>query len=252
MHQSSILSLLFVLFSGVCIPYASSFSISATESTSNPFALSTLKGSSTLSFPDVDGALANLFGSEHAREAFFSHHFKETPVHILRKEAKFPSPLQKVCMHDFYKACEFINLRKRGSMDLLDKSTTSFQDLGDYIQAGGSAVVSVVEKETGKIYELKQRLEQCFGQELSFNIYHSGPNGVALTPHYDAYDVFVLQLEGEKTWKIMITEEDSVTLTLVPGDLLYIPTPVVHSAKTSDGFDVSTHVTIGLDPKLKK
>ena len=168
------------------------------------------------------------------------------------KQAKLPSPLQEISMHDFYKACEFINLRQRGSMHLLDKATMSFQDLEEYIQTGGSAVVSVVEKETGKMYEMKQRLEQCFRQELSFNIYHSGPNGVALTPHYDAYDVFVLQLEGEKTWKIVISEEDSVSLTLVPGDLLYIPQGVVHSAKTSDGFDVSTHVTIGLDPKLKK
>lgn len=218
----------------------------------NPLALSTVKHSSAFSFPDVDGTLACLFGSDNARDAFFSNHFKDTAVHIVRKEANLESPLQEISMRNFYEACEFINLRKRGSSDLLDKSKMSFQDLEEYIQTGGSAVFSVVEKETGKMYEIKHRLEQCFGQELSFNVYHSGPNGVALTPHYDAYDVFVLQLEGEKTWEIVKSEEETVSLTLVPGDLLYIPQGMWHSAQTSDGFAVSTHVTIGLDPKLKK
>jgi len=73
-----------------------------------------------------------------------------------------------------------------------------------------------------------------------------------LCPFVD--DVFVLQLEGEKTWTIQAdgSAEDlnSITswrtVTMKEGDLLYVPKGIFHCAKTADGFDVSTHVTIGL------
>lgn len=252
---TSSLLLLIAMFS--CIPRVSPLSITATQPVASPLALSTLAESSSSStsllFPDVDGALASLFGSAKARDAFFANHFRKSAIHLPRIQAEQDSPLEEVSMHNLYDACEFINLRRRGSRDLVDKSKMSFGDLQDYIQTGGSAVISVVEKETGAMHDFKQRLEPCFGQELSFNVYHSGPNGVALNPHYDAYDVFVLQLEGEKTWEIVLPEGSSSTsLTLVPGDLLYIPQGIVHSAKTSSGFACSTHVTIGLDPTMKK
>jgi ribosomal protein L16 Arg81 hydroxylase len=68
------------------------------------------------------------------------------------------------------------------------------------------------------------------------------------------YDVFVLQLEGQKDWTIQAdgVAEDlgSITswrtVTMKEGDLLYIPKGIFHYAQTADGFDVSTHVTIGL------
>jgi len=67
-------------------------------------------------------------------------------------------------------------------------------------------------------------------------------------------DVFVLQLEGEKTWTIQADgdaeELGSITswrtVTMKEGDLLYVPQGIYHYAQTADGFDVSTHVTIGL------
>ena len=177
-----------------------------------------------------------------------------------RSRAELPSPLPlSFDLGLFYDACEYINLRHRGSRDLLDKAQTSLADLEGYIREGGSAVISMVEPETNDYYDLKQSLEASVGHQLSFNIYHSGPNGTALLPHYDSYDVFVLQLEGQKTWDIELSssldntenEKDEAVepyaLTLHPGDLLYMPQGVVHSAKTATGFASTTHLTIGIE-----
>ena len=89
------------------------------------------------------------------------------------------------------------------------------------------------------------------------NVYHSGTRAVALNIHYDAYDVLVLQLQGEKEWMIQgdnfgeklgdITKWENVTM--MAGDLLYLPQGVFHAATTAEGFDTTTHVTIGLTNK---
>ena len=43
----------------------------------------------------------------------------------------------------------------------------------------------------------------------------------------------------------------ATTLTLLPGDVLYIPYNVIHSARTSAGYESTTHLTIGLLNKWK-
>jgi ribosomal protein L16 Arg81 hydroxylase len=95
------------------------------------------------------------------------------------------------------------------------------------------------------------------------NLYFSPPHSKGLHPHYDAHDVFVLQVEGCKHWQIhsptnpvpllnsfqpILSEqslgEPMTSLHLQPGDLLYIPRGYVHHAATDDAF--SLHLTIGL------
>lgn len=199
---------------------------------------------------------AALLGSPSARDVFFRDHYGRSTVHVDRSRAQLSSPLPpSFDLKMFYDACDFINLRHQGSRDLLDKSQTSLRDLEGYIEEGGSAVISMVEPETNEFYDLKQSLEASVGHQLSFNIYHSGPNGTALLPHYDSYDVFVLQLEGQKTWDIELNNNNNndinkiepYALTLHPGDLLYMPQGVVHSAKTATGFASTTHLTIGIE-----
>ncbi|CAJ1929360.1 unnamed protein product [Cylindrotheca closterium] len=102
------------------------------------------------------------------------------------------------------------------------------------------------------------------------HLYLSRPESSALANHTDTTDIFVLQLSGAKEW-ILCDNEASRLLdknlrgkldkcttytpaemdrlycertTLYPGDALYLPKQVVHSARaTSDGL--SAHLTFG-------
>ena len=103
--------------------------------------------------------------------------------------------------------------------------------------------------------DFKQEMERVLGQCVSMNVYHSGPGAVALNKHYDSYDVFVLQLAGEKEWIIQADGEreqlSSITAwtntTMIPGDVMYLPRGIFHAA--TGGQKGSTHVTIGLEKK---
>jgi 50S ribosomal protein L16 3-hydroxylase len=73
-----------------------------------------------------------------------------------------------------------------------------------------------------------------------------GSDGASVGPHYDNYDVFLLQGEGSKTWRIgqrcdsttpllahdqlriLKTFELEQEFVLMPGDILYVPPGIAH------------------------
>lgn len=114
-----------------------------------------------------------------------------------------------------------------------------------------------------RLHEVLFLLESEFGALWGCNAYLTPKDAQGLAPHYDDVEVFVVQLEGRKHWKIYKRVEDSAELAmessgplppslvgeveeevlLEPGDMLYLPRGTVHSA-TSDKEQHSTHVTI--------
>lgn len=110
----------------------------------------------------------------------------------------------------------------------------------------------------------------CFGMsedlqlKAQTNIYLTPPDSQGFNPHWDTHDVFVLQVEGSKNWKIYNEtlklpleeekykfEKDCVEsknvadeFVLEQGDILYIPRGVMHSASSSN--EKSLHVTLGI------
>ncbi|CAK4084261.1 unnamed protein product [Aphanomyces euteiches] len=104
-------------------------------------------------------------------------------------------------------------------------------------------------------------LEAHYGCLAGSSAYLTPPKSQALAPHHDDVDVFILQTEGSKHWKLYapLTElagehsndleqsaigEPIFEVTLEEGDMLYFPRGVIHQACTSDSF--STHVTISI------
>ncbi len=107
---------------------------------------------------------------------------------------------------------------------------------------------------------------RAVGKHLSVgcdtNIYLTPPGSHGLRPHYDNHDVFVLQVEGSKSWTIFDSplplpmpgqsfaqlhpEPGPVSRQFVlnPGDLLYCPRGLMHDAEAGDA--VSLHITLGL------
>jgi hypothetical protein len=235
--------------------------------------------------------LASLFGSSEALEDFFAYDFGTNVVHVKRETSSNTiEDLDLPCidkrdgsmvMKVIFDTTDYVALRKRGSLEFLEKTSQGYEDFCAYVQDGGSAVIPVAEEnalmpfrsaiENSLRHQIRQLLQDenrdADGDDAScsvgINVYHSGPNAVALTRHVDQYDVFVLHLDGKKEWEIGVFGEDHVidsrdpgaiqavaswkNITLVPGDLLYIPKGIYHAATTAEGYDSTTHATVGLE-----
>jgi hypothetical protein len=106
------------------------------------------------------------------------------------------------------------------------------------------------------------------GHGTQCNAYVTPPGSQGFAPHHDTHDVFVLQVDGSKRWNIYppvlplpLTSQPSKSLagdgplvpdgtppllsvTLSPGDALYLPRGYIHSAETNE--QRSIHLTIGV------
>jgi ribosomal protein L16 Arg81 hydroxylase len=105
------------------------------------------------------------------------------------------------------------------------------------------------------------------GHPVQANAYVTPPQNQGFGAHYDVHDVFVLQIEGEKRWRIhrpvlasplrdqpwndrradvekRAEEAPLMETVLKPGDCLYLPRGYLHAATALGG--VSTHLTLGV------
>lgn len=130
------------------------------------------------------------------------------------------------------------------------------------IDRGMSVRLSSVHRSIPKLKAFCHGLEQDLRMPVRANVYITPPGRKALAPHYDRYDVFVLQINGQKRWTLFDHQVPNATLetpkmssasspateqahmALRPGCLAYVPRGLIHSAETVEG--VSIHVTVGL------
>mmetsp|Transcript_18428 Transcript_18428/g.39856 ORF Transcript_18428/g.39856 Transcript_18428/m.39856 type:complete len:847 (+) Transcript_18428:111-2651(+) len=105
------------------------------------------------------------------------------------------------------------------------------------------------------IHAMLSLLESEFGCMAGSNAYFTPLNSQGFAPHYDDVDVFILQLEGYKRWRVYApfnkretlprassrdyTEaeveengEELMDVVLGPGDVLYLPRGWIHQAET--------------------
>ncbi len=96
------------------------------------------------------------------------------------------------------------------------------------------------------------------------NIYLTPPDSQGFKPHWDTHDVYVLQVEGSKRWRIYgggpeqplqdqkfdpkahEPGEVEAEFTLEAGEVLYIPRGIMHAAVTTE--EISLHITLGVMP----
>jgi bifunctional lysine-specific demethylase and histidyl-hydroxylase NO66 len=132
---------------------------------------------------------------------------------------------------------------------------------------GSTLVLQALHRVWPPILEFCQKLAAEMGHPVQANAYVTPPQNQGFSVHYDVHDVFVVQLEGEKRWRIhrpvlasplrdqpwndrradieKRAEETPLMDTLLrPGDCLYLPRGYLHAATALGG--VSTHLTLGI------
>ncbi|HMP99052.1 MAG TPA: cupin domain-containing protein [Cyclobacteriaceae bacterium] len=128
-----------------------------------------------------------------------------------------------------------------------DGATIIFSALHDYLPSMGL---------------LTDFLTKDFNHRFQTNIYLTPKNSQGFKVHYDTHDVFILQTEGSKLWKLYSTpialplktqefetgkvEHGEVVheVLLEKGDMLYVPRGLMHEAEATD--EISMHITTGL------
>ena len=137
------------------------------------------------------------------------------------------------------------------------------------IAEGASVVANDVHTLTPELHALAAVLGEAFAATIGANVYCSFGGVQAFATHYDTHDVFAVQTEGEKVWKLyanraenpisfpqdaelarrMMKEQRGPVLQEVrmrPGDVLYLPRGWYHDALATEG--ASLHVTYSVLP----
>lgn len=112
--------------------------------------------------------------------------------------------------------------------------------------------------------ELCKSLSEIFGGYVFAKPFLTGASFSGLDVHFDTTEVFVIQMEGKKNWRVWSKIIENPTLpmqkdltetnlgstvietTLESGDVLYIPAGTPHAAKCLDEY--SLHLSVGLQP----
>jgi ribosomal protein L16 Arg81 hydroxylase len=129
---------------------------------------------------------------------------------------------------------------------------------------GGTIVMSNLELQVDSLANLCRSLERETSARFQANVYLTPHNAQGFRRHYDAHDVFVVQLEGSKHWRVYDTpvqlplpgepfdprdfeidpnQEPSMEFDLEAGDVFYLPRGMMHDAVSTQ--TASLHITIG-------
>jgi ribosomal protein L16 Arg81 hydroxylase len=207
--------------------------------------------------------------------AFFREQWERQPFHIADRAPTHyadlfsSSALESVLYYARPKPPELRVVAEQQEM-LPDKYVGSRGDLNlnqlyKAYAEGHTLVVNELQRFSPPVAALCRRLQDELSHTVVANCYLSPPHSRGLHPHYDTHDVFVLQIEGRKTWRLYgAPHETPLLLTFQPvipdaqldapvrtvvlnaGDLLYMPRGHIHEAETDDQH--SLHITLGIYP----
>ena len=132
---------------------------------------------------------------------------------------------------------------------------------------GATIVLQGLHRTWPAINDFVSTLAEELGHPVQANAYVTPRQSQGFNDHYDVHDVFVLQVAGEKHWRIRppvhvwptrdqpwtdyreqveaaTVEAPLLDVTLQTGDCLYLPRGFLHSATATE--EVSAHVTLGV------
>ena len=217
-------------------------------------------------FRDVYGQTAAYFAGRQKR---FSHLFSwETFNQLLSMSTAWSDKTTKLVRNGRALAPEEYcqPVQSRDGHAILAPSASRIKD---HLSNGATLVLELTERLSPGLSEVADAFQMAFGAPVACNIYCSWEGHRGFPPHFDTMDVFALQIEGEKTWRLFggnfenpiehhgyryssfsrehhqsaqgkVLKESKMT----PGDVLYIPRGQYHDALASNG--ASLHLSFGI------
>ena len=150
-----------------------------------------------------------------------------------------------------------VKLVKEGRQGHAEGRLTSTR-LQEFYSMGATVVFDQLERLWPPITELARSVQQWSGIRTEVNMYRTPPNALGFQAHYDFEDVFIVQVQGVKRWRVWtpdplvgqqllpvkdprsevlrskdyVPSTEPVAVELRAGDVLYIPRGFPHMAET--------------------
>ena len=208
--------------------------------------------------------------------AFFAEWWERRPLHIARGDDTWYGGL--LAMRDVDALIAFADPRgpdiratKKGESEgypitfagrmgsARGEGSTDINRVYAAYQAGYTINVNRVQLYWAPVAALCAALQDALDHEVIASLFLAPASSQGFDAHYDAHDVFIVQLHGAKRWRLRapveslparsgtvgdLDGEPLMDVTLHAGDLLYVPRGTVHEVRTDDR--ASLHLTIGV------
>lgn len=210
-------------------------------------------------------------------QAFFKEFWESRPFAIQRNNRKYFSKL--ISFEGIDKALREQHVEFTSNIDVTEYKNGVRSTLNpdgkalpgvvwDRYSEGCSIRLLNPQKFFPPIHEMLAKLQEFFHCMVGANVYLTPPNSQGFAPHYDDIEAFVLQIEGQKKWKLYKPISDAETLPRVSsrnfsqdeignsitetvlhaGDALHFPRGFIHQASTV-GNQHSLHITLSCHQK---
>lgn len=219
-------------------------------------------------------------------DTFLTEYYGRKPAHIVRGDHKRPDILS---WEQFNRALEIKRYWTEPRLRLvmgnkpalaqhyLEKTDTldgpmmlaNPDKVKAFLGLGASLVANQIDGVSPEVHSVARTLQTVLGASVAANVYCSFQNVQAFQTHYDLHDVFAIQTEGEKIWRVYEARADAPTRALPdgdatsqylnttrgrllfeikmrPGDVLYLPRGQYHDALATS--EASLHVTFSITP----
>ena len=184
---------------------------------------------------------------------------------LLNQSNVWDSERLQLMRHDEAVPPEQYCRRKRAPEGLIWRPSPAKVEV--FLSAGASILANDVMTLHSPITHAGVALGDALAAEVGASVFCSFKGGRAVATHYDVHDVFAVQTEGEKVWNLYegrvidpvgyppgLTQADFnkdrgrlvSTVTMKPGDVLYMPRGVYHDTVTPD--QASLHVSFTVMP----
>jgi len=220
----------------------------------------------------LEDPLGYLIGAERVDDFFARVYESEALVVLHDKPKRFEGLLTLERVDEIVTGTDL----REGQLDMADASRTltrsAYVDAAGFVDRGavaelhrdgGTIVLNQAHQLDPTLGRYCRALEHVFSTHVQTNLYLTPPNAQGFRTHYDNHDVLVIQIAGEKAWRLYnkpvdtpyrgegfelgVYETGEITheFVLKAGDCAYVPRGMMHDASTS-GTEPSLHVTVGL------
>jgi lysine-specific demethylase/histidyl-hydroxylase NO66 len=212
---------------------------------------------------------------------FAQSYWATAPLIVKRNSARYFDPLltEEYLEYALYAAARIPGALEEMTGEERPRRCSSYQAAIDAFRRGKSLRVDAIQRFSRELLVLSRDLEQELSCPVNINMYLTPAARQALARHYDTHDVFVLQIHGQKKWRVFGSpvafpleylpplrcehrtksfrlkrhtndvDKDKLPLKeefiLEAGDVLYLPRGFWHEAEAV-ADQVSCHLTVGV------
>eukprot|EP00088_Acartia_fossae_P053775 TRINITY_DN6138_c0_g1_i1.p1 TRINITY_DN6138_c0_g1~~TRINITY_DN6138_c0_g1_i1.p1 ORF type:complete len:508 (+),score=61.53 TRINITY_DN6138_c0_g1_i1:35-1558(+) len=214
-----------------------------------------------------DSALEWIIGPTTPQD-FYEKYWEKKPLHVKRTDKQYykdvfsTKGLEKILRE------QRVLYGKHMDVTSYDGTRETHNPIGrvypavmwDYYNNGSSIRMINPQYFHSTVWRLCATLQDHFQCMVGANVYLTPPGTQGFAPHWDDVEVFMMQLEGKKHWRLYeppaklprhssknLSQEEVgepiMELDLEPGDLLYLPRGTIHQGNCLES-DHSLHITI--------